>query len=156
MTLGFGTAPQEERASPSDDLAVLQQRGVDEFDTTALALNRRLDRHRGNGHRAQEINRQSSRLKVIVPIAIAIQCPAQQPADDLTAHRLAPRSTGHGSGHIGIAVGGEECIHPLMLGSPLGDRCALVRAQRSELHHVSRAADDREAIQLKPMRPLVK
>jgi len=78
-------------------------------------------------------------LKVIV--AIAIQCPAQQAADGLTAHRLAPRSAGHGSGKVRVAVGGEECVHPLMLGS--GSNCTDLRAKRQST--LVRAVHQRQA-----------
>ncbi len=115
LTVRCRATTQEQRAGPRHHPAVLHHRSVDEFHPPALALNRYLDRHRLDGHRAQQVNGQPSGLKVVA--AMTIQCPAQQAADDLTAHRRAPGSTGHRSRHIAAAVGGEERVHPLMLGS---------------------------------------
>src|SRR6516162_8053643 len=99
--------PEEQRAGPRDGLAVLHHHAVDELDAPTFPLHRGLNLHRLEQNRTQQVDRDSGRLQIRLD-AGSLYPPGQQAANDLTAHRWAPRSSRQHARKVGVAVDSEE------------------------------------------------
>jgi hypothetical protein len=98
---------QKHCPGPRDGRSVLHQRAVHQLDAPTFPLDRGLNLHRLEQHRAQQVDREPGGLKLGIDTG-SLYPPTQQAADDLAAHCRTPRSSGHHARQIGVPIDSEE------------------------------------------------